>query len=183
MRGKSHICLGKYLIEHYMEDIGRFHQKLFLIGCIQPDRNPLTYLKGSFRFQLLRGHNYNNARRFMQRISIRLEQRDRLKIYDYYTLGKLIHYTADAFTSAHNASFPDSISDHKVYEAKLQEDFLSYLQQDPQVHICPANSIMESIGNYHREYTKRHFSVHRDCAYALQACCCVLAVLISRRIL
>lgn len=183
MRGKSHICLGKYLIEHYMVEISSFQQKLFLFGCIQPDRNPLTYLKGSFRFQLLRGHNYSNARQFMQRISRRLERRNRLKMYDYYTLGKLIHYTADAFTSAHNESFPENLFDHKAYEVKLQTYFLSYLEQDPQVHTCHANSVMEVIGKYHREYTEHHLSMHRDCAFALQACCCVLTVLISRRIL
>ena len=87
MRGKSHICLGKYLAEHYMDHVSSTHIQAFLLGCLEPDRNPFTYLKGSFRFQWFRGHNYRNARRFLRRISARLEQKETWNLYDYYTLG------------------------------------------------------------------------------------------------
>ena len=106
MRGKSHRCLGKYLVQHYMSDTPERYVKAFLLGCIEPDRNPATYLKGSIRCQWLRGHNYRNARRFMRAISARLEKKEKLGLFDYYTLGKLIHYTTDAFTYAHNDTFP-----------------------------------------------------------------------------
>ena len=92
MRGKSHRCLGKYLVQHYMSDTPERYVKAFLLGCIEPDRNPATYLKGSIRCQWLRGHNYRNARRFMRAISARLEKKEKLGLFDYYTLGKLIHY-------------------------------------------------------------------------------------------
>ena len=113
MRGKSHRCLGQYLAQHYMPDVPKPYVKAFQLGCIEPDRNPITYLKGSFRCQWLRGHNYRNARRFMREISWRLEKKDKLNLWDYYTLGKLIHYTTDAFTYAHNDSFTTSFSDHR----------------------------------------------------------------------
>ena len=80
MRGKSHISLGQYLLEQYLPDLPRHYRKAFLFGCIQPDRNPATYLKGSFRFQWLRGHNYPNASRFMHRIAGRLENKKKLKL-------------------------------------------------------------------------------------------------------
>ena len=76
MRGKSHMCLGSYLAEHYLTDVPKVYIRAFLIGCIEPDRNPATYLKGSFRNQWLRGHNYLNARRYMARISQRLERKE-----------------------------------------------------------------------------------------------------------
>ena len=76
MRGKSHRCLGKYLVQHYMSDTPERYVKAFLLGCIEPDRNPATYLKGSIRCQWLRGHNYRNARRFMRAISARLEKKE-----------------------------------------------------------------------------------------------------------
>ena len=44
MRGKSHRCLGKYLVQHYMSDTPERYVKAFLLGCIEPDRNPATYL-------------------------------------------------------------------------------------------------------------------------------------------
>lgn len=183
MRGKSHIFLGKYLIEHYMPDLSPGQAQAFLLGCIEPDRNPATYLKGSFRHQRLRGHNYRNARRFMRRISLRLERRQDWNLFDYYTLGKLIHYTADAFTYAHNDGFSDRLSDHRAYEASLQTHFLDYLRQDPRIDIRSAGTIMEGIGSYHRSYSRKETDIFRDSRYALNACCCVLAILLTPRIL
>ena len=183
MRGKSHIALGQYLIRHYMPDIPSRCRNAFLLGCIEPDRNPVTYLKGSVRCQWLRGHNYLNARRFMRRISARLERKSTLTLFDYYTLGKLIHYTADAFTFAHNNNFPDTLADHRIYEARLQNHFLDYVQEDPRIDVRLFHSIMEGISSYHREYSRERTDIHRDSRFALQACCCVLAILLTPRIL
>lgn len=183
MRGKSHICLGQYLIEHYMGSVPRRYTKAFLLGCVEPDRNPITYLKGSIRCQWLRGHNYRNARRFMRRISQRLEGKQSLGLLDYYTLGKLIHYTTDAFTYAHNADFPRDLSQHRDYEAQLQTHFLEFMQTDPQVNPKVAGTIMEAIGRYHRDYEGQKRTIQCDCRFALTACCCVMALLLVKPIL
>lgn len=180
MRGKSHRYLGAYLVQHYMEGIPQRYEKAFLLGCIEPDRNPMTYLKGSIRCQWLRGHNYRNARRFMRSISWRLEKKDSLNLYDYYTLGKLIHYTTDAFTYAHNDMFSTNLGDHREYEVALQNHFLSYLEEDPKVDTKVAKSIMEAIYSYHRDYEELDADVHTDAKFALAACCCVLAVLFTK---
>ena len=183
MRGKSHVTLGHYLIEQYLPDLPSRFRRAFLLGCIEPDRNPATYLKGSLRCQWLRGHNYRNARRFMKRISLRLEQKGSWNCLDYYSLGKLIHYTADAFTYAHNETFPEKLSDHRIYEAQLQDHFLSYLREKPQVDVHLARTIMEGIEGYHRDYSSETADIHRDSRFALQACCCVLAILLTPRII
>lgn len=183
MRGKSHICLGQFLIDHYMQDLSPVCARAFLLGCIQPDRNPTTYFKGSVRHQWLRGHNYHNARRFMGRISRRLEQKQHWSLFDYYTLGKLIHYTADSFTYAHNHTFMEGLRGHREYEIALQEHFLSFVQLDPQVDIRFAKSIMDAIGRYHREYLQEAGNFSRDSHFALHACCCVLAILITPRMI
>lgn len=183
MRGQSHLCLGRYLAGRYMNHIPQTSVRAFLLGCIQPDRNPMTYLKGSIRHQWLRGHNYRNARRFMKRISRRLEAKDKLNLYDYYTLGKLIHYTADAFTYAHNRDFPSQLRNHMEYEATLQEHFLSYLEQEPHVDIILAKNIMDAICQYHLDYEQEESSLHNDSRFALAACCCVLAALYAKPLL
>lgn len=183
MRGKSHRCLGQYLAGHYLKDTPKICVTAFLIGCVEPDRNPVTYLKGSLRCQWLRGHNYRNARRFMRQISWRLEKKEKLNLYDYYTLGKLIHYTTDAFTYAHNDMFSTKLGEHREYEAALQEHFLHYLQEDPQVDPHTARTIMEAIYSYHREYEFQEADIHTDARFALAACCCVLAVLFAKPIL
>ena len=183
MRGKSHRCLGKYLAEHYMKDVPELYVSAFLTGCIEPDRNPATYLKGSLRCQWLRGHNYRNARRFMRRISLRLETKKKWNLYDYYTLGKLIHYTTDAFTYAHNDTFPTDLADHRQYEVALQNHFLQFMEQDPQVDVKVARSVMDAISAYHRDYETHAASIRTDSRYALAACCCVLAILFAKPIL
>ena len=183
MRGKSHRRLGEYLMARYMCDIPTVHKNAFLLGCMEPDRNPATYLKGSIRCQWLRGHNNRNARRFMRRISRRLEKKPQWNTYDYYTLGKLIHYITDAFTYAHNDTFPSSLSDHREYEAALQEHFLAYLQEDPKVDPKAAHSVMDAVCSYRREYQKLDATMQTDSRFALAACCCVLAVLFSKPIL
>lgn len=183
MRGKSHRSLGQYLVDHYMPNAPRRYVRAFLLGCIEPDRNPATYFKGSIRSQWMRGHNYGNAKRFMTRISRRLERKEQLNLFDYYTLGKLIHYTTDAFTYAHNEEFTTNLGDHMEYEAALQDHFLEYLQTDPQVDTAQARSIMDAIRIYHRDYIQRDIDIRNDSKYALQACCCVLALLLTPRIL
>lgn len=183
MRGKSHRCLGKYLSQHYMKEVPKRYVSAFLIGCVEPDRNPITYLKGSFRCQWLRGHNYRNARRFMRHISWRLEQKSHWNLFDYYTLGKLIHYTTDAFTFAHNDTFPTDLSDHREYESALQDHFLEFMAQDPQVDVTVARSVMDVISAFHRDYEKQGADIYTDSRFALTACCCVLAVLFAKPIL
>ncbi len=183
MRRKSHQHLGRYLAARYMSHVPRKHIHAFLIGCVEPDHNPATYLKGSLRFHWLRGHNYRNARRFMRQISRRLEKKQQLKLFDYYTLGKLIHYTADAFTLAHNDFFFENLAEHRKYEAALQEHFLQYLQDDPKTDPIAAPNIMEAIYHYHELYEQQNRSLRTDARFALNACCCVVAVLLTRQIL
>ena len=177
MCGKSHLRLGEYLVEHYMQHVSGHCIRAFLIGCIQPDRNPATYFKGSVRHQWLRGHNYLNAKRFMERICHRLEHRKKLTVVDYYTLGKLIHYIADAFTQAHNSHFTECLTQHRQYERELQLYFLNYLKQEPNVRIHCAANLMETICQYHREYSRQEPHIDNDAAYALSASCSVLSFL------
>lgn len=177
MRGKSHLKIAQYLLEHYMPNIPRRYQLAFRVGCIEPDRNPATYLKGSIRCQWLRGHNYNNARHFMNSLARRLERKEQFRWFDYYCLGKLIHYTTDAFTYAHNDAFPTQLREHKQYEDALQIYFLAFMEQDPKVRIPTAQTIMDGICAYHKEYERKASNVCRDSRFALNACCLVLAIL------
>lgn len=179
MRGKSHRDLGRYLAGQYLSEAPKRYVKAFLIGCVEPDKNPITYLKGSLRRQWLRGHNYGNAQRYMQRISNRLECKNKLKLVDYYTIGKLIHYTTDAFTYAHNREFTAKLCDHRAYEQALQAHFLQYLKSKPDVEQCTHCSVMDVIRGYHRDYIRRPADVRTDSRYALNACCCVLTMLLA----
>ena len=118
-----------------------------------------------------------------RQISRRLEKKRQLRLFDYYTLGKLIHYTADAFTYAHNSTFTTDLGEHREYEVALQDHFLEYLHEDPQVDTRVAKTVMDAIYSYHREYIAQPADFRRDAQFALTACCCVLALLFTPRIL
>ena len=181
MRGKSHCQLGAFLASTYFPEIPPLYRRAFLLGCIEPDRNPATYLKGSIRAQWLRGHNFENAKNFMTRIARRLEAKPRWGFFDYYTAGKLIHYTTDAFTYAHNASFPTDLHEHKVYEAELQNYFLNFLKSHNEAPRKPYHSVMDTIQKNHYEYLFREPDIFRDAAYAFSVTCCVAQMLSCRK--
>ncbi len=180
MRGQSHKRLGEYLARKYMSGIPKRYVRAFLIGCVEPDRNPATYLKGSIKFQWLRGHNYRNARSYMGRLSRRLENRSRLRLLDYYAIGKLIHYTTDSFTSAHNAYFPTRLEAHREYEAMLQNYFLNFLSQDPPPSAVPCRRIMDTIRAQHRDYSRFPADIRTDTRFAFAACCCIAETLLGK---
>ena len=183
MRKQSHLRLGEFLVERYMPDVKERHACAFLIGCIEPDKNPFTYLKGSFRHQWLRGHNYCNARRYMRKICSRLEKKRSLGLLDYYSLGKLVHYTADAFTLAHNNWFPDDLHCHRTYESAHQHYFLNFINSQPCIDFKEFHSIMESITTYHRQYSSTANDIHRDCHYILTVCCGIFIILSTKNLI
>lgn len=180
IKAQSHLELGRYLSEKYLKNIPVKYIRAFLLGCIEPDKNPTTYLKGSIRSHFLRGHNWESSQRYMQRIAKRLEHRKKLRLTDYYTLGKLVHYTADAFTYAHNNSFPKDLPAHRRYESSLQRYFLSYLQAFRPRNIHVQSGIMEQIRQYHREYRSNSASIQTDSKYCITVTSMVMAVLSAK---
>lgn len=177
MKAESHRLLGEYLIQQYMPGLSSRNARVFLMGCVEPDRNPATYLKGSLRSQWLRGHNWGNAQRYMARISARLERKEQLNIWDYYCLGKLIHYIADAFTYAHNAHFSSNLRGHCGYERMLQAYFRQYIAGCDGTVPGWYGTVMETVKAYHRDYVRRPISLHADASYTVTVCSTVLAVL------
>lgn len=179
MRALSHKTLANYLAEQYLHHAPKRYVRAFVIGCIEPDRNPATYLKGSLRREFLRGHNYENARRYMMRIARHLEQKKNWHLLDYYTMGKLIHYTTDAFTYAHNSAFGSRLSDHRQYEHLLQKHFLNYLTNNPCVTVRRFRTVTDAITFFHADYRRSPAGIRTDSHYALRACSCVLATLLD----
>ena len=181
MLGKSHHSLGLHLADKYLSGIPNQYRSAFLLGCVQPDRNPLTYLKGSLQYQTLRGHNYENARRFIHRLSRRLEHRRKWNIWDYYSLGKLIHYIADSHTYVHNAFSASGLSFHRCYESQLQPYFLEYLLNTPDVHILWEDRLDTALNQYHVQYCREKPAIHTDVKYIVNACNCVFTLLFIHR--
>lgn len=180
IKAQSHYALGRYLSKNYLQNIPANYIRAFHLGCIEPDKNPTTYLKGSIRSHFLRGHNWESSQRYMHRIARRLERRKKLRLTDYYTLGKLVHYTADAFTYAHNSTFSDGLPAHRQYETNLQQYFLSYLPQAKPHTPRIRSGIMDTIRKYHREYSSDCANIQRDSKYCITVTSMVMAALLSK---
>jgi len=167
MQKRSHLLLSSPLLHRHSGLDARRHKWAFLFGSVQPDCNPLSYLKGSCRARALRGHNFSNSRHYIYRRIRRLQQRSRWTLWQYYTLGKLTHYLADAFTWPHNEHCPLGLRDHRRYEAQLRQ-YLSGQKPVWTVTRAPAD-LTGAIDELHRQYVSCASDIRQDACYALRA--------------
>ncbi|WP_455580504.1 zinc dependent phospholipase C family protein [Dysosmobacter sp.] len=175
MQKRSHKLLASTLLQSQDGFSARRFELAFLFGSFQPDCNPLTYLKGSIRAHKFRGHNYSNSQPYISAHIARLQQRRRWTMWQYYTLGKLTHYLADAFTYPHNEDYPESLLAHRQYEDDLRAYLSQYLRfrqlrrQQVRMDLCTA------IEDLHRQYMDSQADMQRDVQYILQATALLMA--------
>lgn len=182
MKLESHRILGIYLAKTYLPPLSKGHMRAFLLGCTLPDRNPATYLKGSARAKWLRGHNWSNAHPYIHRLCIRLDSHQKPGIRDYYALGKLIHYTADAFTLPHNDGFPPAIRLHRSYEEKLHRKWEAYLALAPLLCRFPGGTMPQIVFQAHSRYEADIPGHDTDLRYTLDTCKALLCRFCSKRL-
>ncbi len=171
MQKRSHKLLASTLLESRNGFQRRRFELAFLFGSFQPDCNPLSYIKGSIRSHKLRGHNYTNSDQYIARRIVRLQRREKSwTCWQYYTLGKLTHYLADAFTYPHNEHYPDSLLEHHRYEDALREYLNAYLSKEGLGSAlsagCDLNGCLQEL---HRQYMDRESDLYRDVRFITQA--------------
>ena len=169
LQKRSHRLLASALLTSHSGFSARRYEWAFLFGSFQPDCNPLTYLKGSRRAEMLRGHNFSNSRPYICRRIRALQSRRRWTIWHYYTLGKLTHYLADAFTWPHNDTFSESLMVHRRYEHDLRLYLAEYLPLHIPRHRTPCSDLTDALEELHRQYTACAAGMGQDVRYTLQA--------------
>lgn len=181
MRRNSHVQLGSFLARNFMRGVPKSCVYAFRFGCVEPDMNPATYLKGSLRVQRLRGHNFNNCERYMKRVSDRLEDRGVNSIFSFYRLGRLVHYITDGFTFAHNADFPGNLREHSVYEHALHEFFPGYLRREggSLLGLRESGSAFGVIEREHARYMRQSANIARDSRYAILTALSVVGIIMD----
>jgi hypothetical protein len=182
MRRNSHIQLSEFLAKSYMGGIPKRCILAFKTGCIGPDMNPTTYLKGSRRVKCLHGHNFRNAEKYMKKASRRLEERGVKGMISFYRLGRLVHYITDGFTFAHNENFDGDIREHSRYEHGLHEFFPDYLRtrgESLRAH-ASVGPVFRIIKNHHREYIRHPSNHEKDSRYAILATLSVVERVMSK---
>ncbi len=129
MQASTHLRLAQHCLQS-LSHSGPIRQLAFLFGSIEPDINLLSYFKGANHGTGLHGHNYTQALLRIDRLSQQLHTKTHWGIQEYYRLGKLTHYAADAFTFPHNRRFHGSMRAHIRYEADLDACFQDRLQRE-----------------------------------------------------
>jgi len=181
LKKESHKLLGQRLMEGLGSLPAPRCKRAFLFGCIQPDYNIFTYLKGSWRAQWLKGHNYKNSERCMNRTIYKLQSSSSWGMKEYYRLGKLIHYVSDAFTYPHNDYFGENLKEHRCYEGTLNSHFKEYIDKPLSIQIGDiGDTIVDSISLIHRQYSDTFNSILTDAAYIITAADIVFNTLIQK---
>ena len=140
-----------------------------------PYCNPLTYLKGSLRAYKFRGHNYSNSQHYIYSRISRLQRRQRWTIWQYYTLGKLTHYLADAFTYPHNENYPDSMLCHHQYETDLRAYLEEYLATRALRREKFRQDVADALQELHRQYMAGVADMRKDVQFILKATSLLMA--------
>ena len=169
MQKRSHKLLAATLLENTQGFQARRFELAFLFGSFQPDCNPLTYLKGSLRAYKFRGHNYSNSQHYIYSRISRLQRRQRWTIWQYYTLGKLTHYLADAFTYPHNENYPDSMLCHHQYETDLRAYLEEYLATRALRREKFRQDVADALQELHRQYMAGVADMRKDVQFILKA--------------
>ena len=175
MQKRSHKLLASSLLESVDGFRARRFELAFLFGSFQPDCNPRTSLKGSIRAYKFRGHNYSNSRRYIERRIRRLQARRRWTMWQYYTLGKLTHYLADAFTYPHNEHYPDPLLCHHQYETDLRAYLQEYLAERTVRRKQFRANVAESIAQLHSYYLQSAADQRMDVQFILEATSLLMA--------
>ena len=116
MKTIDHEELSRYLMEKFDYPVKKRLKYAFILGSIEPDYNPVTYLRGSVKVEKFRGHNFENAHVCIEKLIDKIETKSMTEVKRCYLLGKLIHYIADAFTFPHNNTFKVGLIENCLYE-------------------------------------------------------------------
>ena len=169
MQKRSHRLLASFLLARSRGFSLRRYELAFLLGSFQPDCNPLTYIKGFQEGRMFRGHNFPNSREYVfSRIS-RLQSRRRWNLWQYYTLGKLTHYLADAFTYPHNPHYPESLLEHRHYEDALRLELAEELRQRALLPGYRVNDLRQALEQLHQRYMAGQAGPQEDISYIIEA--------------
>ena len=169
LQKRSHALLASALLRSECGFTARRFRWAFLFGSFQPDCNPFTYLKGSLRAYKFRGHNYSNSQPYIAAHIERLQRRASWTMWQYYTLGKLTHYLADAFTYPHNENFPDTMLDHHRYETDLRQYFSGYMAHRTPRQLKSDQELVTALEELHQQYMENRSTTGRDTRYILMA--------------
>lgn len=171
MKLKDHIKLGKFLLNSTDHKLSFRQRAAFLFGCIGPDINPISRVRGTSSEDYFHGHNAEYIREYIDRFINKIDSNEKFSVYNYLTLGNIIHYLADSFTFAHNDHFKGCLKEHRRYENILHDKFKDTLSQYN--NLKNFNLITPIITFFHKkhdQYKSLPQSIETDIEYIIKVC-------------
>lgn len=182
METKDHKMLAEFLLSRTEVDIPYICQKAFILGNIEPDRNPFTYLHGIIHGEKFHGHNYENTILIMRKLFNSLRNKWYFGIIEYYHLGKLMHYMVDAFTFPHNNTFKKTLKEHCIYERELHKRFSNMLKKQQFIkHEVKTLNDFKDIEILHNKYLQIAGDYEDDCKYIMYTTEILLSIICPNR--
>jgi hypothetical protein len=168
MRCEDHYMLGCFLLEQSRVQIRPFCRRMFLIGCVEPDINLLTYIRGTNKKRFLRGHCAQSSEKHLNKMIDKFLRGGVNTPMQWFLLGTAMHYLADSFVYVHNDYVRVRHSVHKDYEIRLHTVLSIYLTnwQPGTGETLPS---AEGLNAWHEKYRKEIPSVFIDCQYVIAA--------------
>ena len=175
MKKKDHLMLASFILDLFDSSVLTLHSAAFTAGCIEPDLNVFSYLRGSRKEKKFHGHNAGNCRTHLEKLLGKIEGRGLTSGYDCFLLGVAVHYIADSFTAVHNTDILDvDVKTHLEYENRLHEELMRALSKP---FIFEQNTMNTSLKDYvtdnHHSYSASAPSTKNDSSYIVKTCCAV----------
>ena len=171
MKTTDHLALGHFLLDSVGSSELLKHRRAFLLGCVEPDYNKATYLRGMKACQKFRGHNAENSFAHVSKCAAELQTDGLRTPWDYFTLGTMLHYVADAFTWPHNAFWKNGLVQHAAYEMRLHSIFSEeLLRRSAGTVSAEPRSLIAFFAGSHQAYSAAPHRMETDCRYIIDVC-------------
>lgn len=175
MKKKDHLMLASFILRLADASVLSLHSTAFTAGCIEPDLNVFSYLRGSRKGKKFHGHNAGNCRTHLEKLLGKIEERGLTSGYDCFLLGVAMHYIADSFTAVHNTNMLDvDVKTHLEYENSLHDELIKTLSKPFIFEQDLLNiSLKDYVTDNHHMYSASAPSTGNDCSYIVKTCCAV----------
>lgn len=165
MKTEDHFRLAIHLKNQYLKNLPALSKLAFIIGSVEPDVNLFTYLLG-WKIRFLYGHNWNNAKKYLEN---KLQKTAHAQKVNWFSVGRIVHFTADAFTYTHNSYFVGGFYKHTKYEKQMHQYFIPQMTKAHPRFNNSGENLHQYILKRHNEYMWAPPSAKTDTEFILSA--------------
>ena len=166
LKTESHYKLALYLSESLLGSFPSHIRAAFVTGCVEPDFNLFSYLKG-FSVRPFYGHNWENSREYIAQTFSEFKSRGCINTADFFKLGRLIHYVTDAFTYTHNRMYTGTLREHTLYEKQLHKVFMPFIDSSQPIRLSTYFALSHDISSAHARYSIQNMTPENDAEWIM----------------